>query len=513
MSEIRVDTISEKTSANGVAVDGVTIKDGNVGAAGTATSVAGIPLYTNDNSIYTHDVSGTDDTAQFNTAYGLTALDAITTGDKNIAIGYAALGASTTVAETVAIGHLAGGTGVGTSGLNVIVGNEAAEAVTSMSEAVVIGYRAAEANTTGSNMIAIGYQAYDAADTENHNLAIGSNALGGAVAGGEYNVAIGNYTLDALTSGDYNTAVGYNAGTDLTSGERNTFIGHEAGKDCIGGGQNVAIGDAAGSGALSTAAGRNVMIGRNSGAAITSGDSNNFIGFETGKLVTIASDNIAIGNAAFDAAVVERRNVAIGTAALGAHRTTASSVNDTGNTAVGYSAGSAITTGGNCLMLGHDAGTSNSIAQTTTESNRIILGDSNITDFFCADSSISSSDKRDKTDITDFSHGVNFIEQLQPKTYRWDKRVWYCDNYPTTEQVLAATPDGSKKKNKLNLGFMAQDVQAIEEALGYKTDDETNLIFHKNDAMQVSLKYERLIPILVNAIKELSTKVKALEDA
>ena len=115
MSEIRVDTISEKTSANGVAVDGVTIKDGNVGAAGTATSVAGIPLYTNDNSIYTHDVSGTDDTAQFNTAYGLTALDAITTGDKNIAIGYAALGASTTVAETVAIGHLAGGTGVGTS--------------------------------------------------------------------------------------------------------------------------------------------------------------------------------------------------------------------------------------------------------------------------------------------------------------------------------------------------------------------------------------------------------------
>ena len=28
MSEIRVDTISEKTSANGVAVDGVTLKDG-----------------------------------------------------------------------------------------------------------------------------------------------------------------------------------------------------------------------------------------------------------------------------------------------------------------------------------------------------------------------------------------------------------------------------------------------------------------------------------------------------
>ena len=28
MSEIRVDTISEKTSANGVAIDSVTLKDG-----------------------------------------------------------------------------------------------------------------------------------------------------------------------------------------------------------------------------------------------------------------------------------------------------------------------------------------------------------------------------------------------------------------------------------------------------------------------------------------------------
>ena len=35
MSEIRVDTISEKTSANGVSIDGVTIKDGGLTATGT----------------------------------------------------------------------------------------------------------------------------------------------------------------------------------------------------------------------------------------------------------------------------------------------------------------------------------------------------------------------------------------------------------------------------------------------------------------------------------------------
>ena len=38
MSEIRVDTISEKTSANGVAVDGVTLKDGGI-AATTASTI------------------------------------------------------------------------------------------------------------------------------------------------------------------------------------------------------------------------------------------------------------------------------------------------------------------------------------------------------------------------------------------------------------------------------------------------------------------------------------------
>jgi len=37
MSEIRVDTISEKTSANGVAVDGVTLKDGGIAATAPST--------------------------------------------------------------------------------------------------------------------------------------------------------------------------------------------------------------------------------------------------------------------------------------------------------------------------------------------------------------------------------------------------------------------------------------------------------------------------------------------
>jgi hypothetical protein len=59
-------------------------------------------------SIYTHDVSGTDSTAQYNTAFGLTAMDAITTGDQNTSIGYGAGVQITTGAEQVNIGYQAG---------------------------------------------------------------------------------------------------------------------------------------------------------------------------------------------------------------------------------------------------------------------------------------------------------------------------------------------------------------------------------------------------------------------
>ena len=47
-SVVLTDTISEKTSANGVTIDGLLIKDSAVGATGTATSVAGIPFYRGD---------------------------------------------------------------------------------------------------------------------------------------------------------------------------------------------------------------------------------------------------------------------------------------------------------------------------------------------------------------------------------------------------------------------------------------------------------------------------------
>ena len=249
-SEIKVDTISENTSANGIAIDGLTLKDGNVGAAGTATSLAGIPFYSvsSHNSMYTHDVSGTDDSAQKNTAFGFSASDAVTTGDNNVAIGFEAL----------------------------------------------------SANTTGSGNIAIGANSLDVCDTESNNLSIGLDTMHGSIAGGEYNVAIGNTALDALTSGDNNIAIGYSAGTALTTGSENILIGFEAAKNLTIGGNNVVMGYTAFEDAVverqNVAIGNYALANHRTSSSSVNDTGNTAVGYAAGDVITTGTGNTIIGS-------------------------------------------------------------------------------------------------------------------------------------------------------------------------------------------------------------------------
>ena len=124
------------------------------------------------------------------------------------------------------------------------------------------------------------------------------------------------------------------------------------------------------------------------------------------------------------------------------------------------------------------------------------MGDNNILSFYCADTSISSSDQRDKTDIENFTAGLSFVNQMRPITYRWDKRSSYLDNDNT--DVLAITPDGTHKKPKQNIGFLSQEIEALEQEIGFSTDKNNQLFCNTNeDDTAMGLKYERLVPVLV----------------
>ena len=426
-----------------------------IGATGTASTLAGIPFFsdTSNYSIYTHDVSGTDSTAQYNASYGLTALDAITTGDKITAMGYGAGGALTTGGANIAIGFLALST-EDTGTQNVAIGNNALGNQNNDTDGnnVCIGFEAGEQITTGRWNHFIGTQAGDDFDTEHSNLGIGYRALGGSIAGGEYNIAIGNSSGDAVTSGDANTFVGYYAGTDYTTGSENTAIGAES--------------------AINS----------------TTGSGNTTLGFRS------VYENTATGS----------ENTCLG--AYAGYRLTSGA----SNTIVGYDAGTLVTTGGNNLLLGMDAGVAASPSGSIgTGSNNICLGNNNISALFCATSTITTSDRRDKTDIENFNLGLEWIEKLQPVTYRWDRRTWYGD-----KDNVFGTPDGSKKWENLELGFIAQDVLNVEKSFGYGEKREDMITVNlTEDGMYYGMKYERLVTVLVNAVKELSAKVKALEEA
>ena len=167
------------------------------------------------------------------------------------------------------------------------------------------------------------------------------------------------------------------------------------------------------------------------------------------------------------------------------------------------------------MALGNRAGRSDSPSgNITSGSNQICLGNSSITDIFCADTSISSSDQRDKADIENFTTGLSFVNQMRPVTYRWDKRSWYAGDNPTSQDILDAVPDGTKKKTKQHIGFLSQEIETLEKEIGFASSKDNMLFCNMNeDDTAMGLKYERLVPILVNAIQELSAKVTALENA
>ena len=96
-----------------------------------------------------------------------------------------------------------------------------------------------------------------------------------------------------------------------------------------------------------------------------------------------------------------------------------------------------------------------------------------------------------------------------PVTYRWDRRSWYGD-----DENGKGTPDGSKKRDKIHIGFIAQEAIEVEKKHGY-ADKKDNFLIANQDEDEADpsygMKYERLVPVLVNAIKELSSENDALK--
>jgi hypothetical protein len=156
------------------------------------------------------------------------------------------------------------------------------------------------------------------------------------------------------------------------------------------------------------------------------------------------------------------------------------------NTFIGNSSGSSFTSGQNNIALGNNANPA-----TSTTNNSVTLGNSSITALRCAVTSITSlSDARDKKEVKDLNVGLEFIDSLRPVTFVWDDR------------------DEEGKHDIADFGFIAQDLKTAQEDA--EMADVLKLVYDENPE-KLEASYGKLIPILVKAIQELSTELKAVK--
>ena len=178
------------------------------------------------------------------------------------------------------------------------------------------------------------------------------------------------------------------------------------------------------------------------------------------------------------------------------------------NTCVGWQAGLNLSTGGGSILVGGYAGTSVSPVTVTSTSDIGCWGN-NLTgpNYIDTDWTVTS-DERDKADIVSMTHGLDVLENITPINYFWDKRTYYWDT-SDMDNIIKHEGDGSKKRSDLRLGFSAQKVKAVLDAVGYTGHS----VVDSRDEENLKITNSNIIPFLVNAVKELSAKVKVLEAA
>tara|TARA_Y100001963_G_scaffold88960_1_gene122917 strand:+ start:25 stop:1221 length:1197 start_codon:yes stop_codon:yes gene_type:complete len=324
--------------------------------------------------------------------------------------------------------------------------------------------------------------------------------------------------------------------------------------------RNIIIGTDAGGNFDGASASNNILFGYKAGEDITTSDGNALIGAWAGMSITTGINNIAIGEEALADETTGRDNVGIGRVSL-RHQATSAGYNTfvggqsgqdmtTGrdNTGIGFHAGKTITSGSFNVCLGRYAGSS----EISTEDERLYIAwddtpMSNANTWIYGNDSgacyqgnnssswSTTSDQRLKKNITDNTVGLSVIDNVKVRNFKYKQYTKPADTYYTESDTipagslvgdikvkgqydtpatsedtidLSAFPSGTtahqvvigQGDTSTHVGVIAQELEAVcpdcikTSDRGVKTVDTDELFWH-----------------MLNAIKELSTKVKALE--
>jgi hypothetical protein len=192
---------------------------------------------------------------------------------QNIATTSSPTFASVTTTNDSVFHTVTAGLGGGSISTNTAFGVNALAANTTGAANLAVGPNALLVNTTGSGNFAVGSATLQANIVGNNNTALGTSAL--TLCTASSNVAIGDTTGASITSGNTNTLVGTASGEMLTTGSTNVFVGSNTGLTTGGGvavttgGNNTFLGYA--SGANSASALGTLALGYGATATIATG--------------------------------------------------------------------------------------------------------------------------------------------------------------------------------------------------------------------------------------------------
>ena len=277
----------------------------------------------------------------------------------------------------------------------------------------------------------------------------------------------GNFRLPATTA---TTGIIYSGGNPFIHnyGSWNTFVGEDAGNFSMTGYGNTAVGEYAfdenTTGAWNTAVGYDALDRNESGHYNTAVGSN-ALDYNT------ASDNTAVGHSALDTNVTGWRNTALGS------ESDVSTANLFNATAIGYAA---IVDASNKVRIGNTFVTAVEIAgihgSITSGGIAVYVNSNGLL-------GTTTSSARFKTGIADLGSTSDVLYSLRPVTFQYRPEI---------------DPAGITQ-----YGLIAEEVAEVAP----------DLVINDENGDPYTVRYEQLVPMLLNELQELRAEVEALKQA
>jgi hypothetical protein len=248
-----------------------------------------------------------------------------------------------------------------------------------------------------------------------------------------------------------------------------------------------------------TSGSKNTANGYYSLNSNTSGDYNTANGYYSLNSNTSGDYNIANGPFALRFNTTGNNNTVNGFAAL------YSNVTGSNNTAIGYVANVSSNNFSNATAIGNGA--------TVTGSNKVRIGNSNVSTITGQVAWTSVSDGRIKENIQEAVPGLSFIAELRPVTYTLNTRKQDAINMQAMpdsiqEERMLSDDDYLASSSIVRTGFIAQEVEAAAQKIGFDFDGVST---PQNETDLYGIRYAEFVVPLVKAIQEQQEMIEGQE--